>query len=273
MHKYHPKKILVLITGAQGEEFAGLTRVAAGSHRDIKVQKDDTIIFSSSVIPGNEMAVQVLRDGLARQGATIYHNRNLDIHSGGHAKKIELIETMQWVKPEYFMPIHGFFFMRAVNAQNALEAGIPKEKTIVGDNGQVVEIGPTYVKLLKEVVPTNYVMVDGLGVGDIGTVVLRDRQHLAEDGMFVVITVISRATGKVVGNPDIISRGFVYLRESKDLLREVRKRTKEIVEAETLNKGPFNEDLLKENIRKKIGQYLFSKTARRPMLLPVIIEV
>jgi len=273
MHKYHPKKILVMITGAQGEEFAGLTRVASGTHRDIKVQKDDTIIFSSSVVPGNEMAVQVLRDGLARQGATIYHYRNLDIHSGGHAKRDELIETMKWVKPEYFMPIHGFFFMRAVNVQNAVEAGIPKDHTVIGDNGQVIEVTKDKVQVLNETVPTNYVMVDGLGVGDVGTVVLRDRQHLAEDGMFVVITVISKNSGKVVGNPDIISRGFVYLRESKEMLHEVRKRTKQIVETETSTKGTFNEDLLKENIRKKIGQYLFSKTQRRPMLLPVIIEV
>ncbi len=273
MHKYHPKKVLILITGAQGEEYAGLTRVANGTHRDIKAGKDDSIIFSSSVVPGNEKATQTLRDGLARQGAAVYHYRNLDIHSGGHAKQDELIDTMKWVAPEYFMPIHGYYFMRTVNKQNAVEAGIPEEKIVMGDNGQVIEVGPDYIKTLKEKVPTDYVMVDGLGVGDVGTVVLRDRQHLAEDGMFVVITVINKSTGKVVGNPDIISRGFVYLRESKELLRDVRKKTKQIVESDTSGSGTFNEDILKENIRKKIGQYLYTKTQRRPMLLPVIIEV
>jgi ribonuclease J len=271
--KYHPTKVLILTTGAQGEEFAGLTRIAAGTHRDIKVQKDDTIIFSSSIVPGNEMAVQILRDGLARQGATVYHYKNLDIHSGGHAKRDELIDTIKMVSPRYFMPIHGFFYMRTVNAHNAIEAGIPKENTLIGDNGQVIEVTQNGVRVLKETVPTSYVMVDGLGVGDVGTVVLRDRQHLAEDGMFVVITVINSKSGKVIGNPDIISRGFVYLRESKELLREVRKRTRSIVESETTGKGPFNEDLLKEDIRKKIGQFLYAKTQRRPMLIPVIIEV
>lgn len=271
--KYHDKKILILSTGAQGERFAGLTRIAAGTHRDVKIRRGDSIIFSSSIVPGNEMAVQVLRDGLARQGAIVYHYKILDIHSGGHAKREELRDAIEMVKPEFFMPIHGFFYMRSVNAKLAQETGVKTENIVVGDNGQIVEITRDNIRLLKETTPTNYVMVDGLGVGDIGTVVIRDRQHLAEDGMFVIISVINSKTGKVIGNPDIISRGFVYLRESKELLRETRKHVKSIIEHATAGKHPINEANVKNDIRKKIGKFLFTKTERSPMILPVIIEV
>jgi len=273
INDYHDKKILILSTGAQGERFAGLTRIAAGNHKDVKIRKGDSIIFSSSIVPGNEMAVQVLRDGLARQGANVYHYKMLDIHSGGHAKREELRDAMEMVKPKFFMPIHGFFYMRSVNAKLAEEAGIPLTNTVVGDNGQVVELTRDSIRLLKETTPTNYVMVDGLGVGDVGTVVIRDRQHLAEDGMFVIISVINSRTGKVIGNPDIISRGFVYLRESKELLREARRHVKTIIEQATAGKHPINEVNVKNDIRKKIGKFLFIKTERNPMILPVIIEV
>ncbi len=273
INSYHDKKILILTTGAQGEEFAGLSRMASNTHRQVKIKKGDTIIFSSSVVPGNEKSVQVLRDNLARRGVNLYHYKHLNIHSGGHAKQDELRETMEMVKPDFFMPIHGHYYMRSVNAKVAQDTGIKEENIVVGDNGQIVEITKDKIQLLNESVPTNYVMVDGLGVGDVGTVVLRDRQHLAEDGMFVVIAVINSKTGKVMGNPDIISRGFVYLRESKELLREVRNRTIKIVEKSTTGRHPINEARVKENVRKQVGKFLFKKTERNPMVLPVIIEV
>ena len=271
--RYHDKKVLILTTGAQGEEFAGLTRMASRTHRDVKLKNTDTVIFSSSVVPGNEMAVQVLRDNLARQSATVYHYKIFGIHSGGHATQIELKETMKMVKPKFFMPIHGFYYMRKINAKNAEEVGIPAENIVVGDNGQIVEITRDKINLTREIAPTNYVMVDGLGVGDVGTIVLRDRQQLAKDGMFVIISVINAKTGKVMGNPDVISRGFVYLRESKQLLYDARRLVKEIVESSAAGERPINQIHIKEQVRKRLEKFFFQKTERSPMVLPVIIEV
>ncbi|QQG46597.1 MAG: ribonuclease J [Candidatus Niyogibacteria bacterium] len=270
----HPDdKIVIITTGAQGEENAGLTRMASGSHREVRIKPTDTVIFSSSIVPGNEMYVQTLRDNLARQGAIVYHYKIFGIHSGGHATRIELKETMEIVKPQCFLPIHGFFYMRAVNAKLAEEAGINPKNVVVPDNGQILELTKDSIKLLDEKVPTNYVMVDGLGVGDVKEVVLRDRQMLAADGIFVIIAVVDAQSGKVRGSPDIISRGFVYLRESKDLLHQTRLITKKIVENAAQNMHPINWAWVKDNLRDDVGKFLFQKTHRRPMVLPVVIEV
>lgn len=271
--RYHDKKVLIITTGAQGEEFAGLTRMAYRTHRDVKIKPGDTVIFSSSIVPGNERSAQVLRDNLSRQGAIVYHYKMLDIHSGGHGTRDEYKETIQLIKPKFFMPIHGYYFMRWVNAKNAQEAGIPAGNIAVGDNGQVVEVTPEKIQLTREFAPTNYVMVDGLGVGDVGTIVLRDRQQLAKDGMFVIISVINAKTGRVIGNPDIISRGFIYLRESKQLLHDARRLVKEIIEQAAAGEHPLNEIHIKEQIRKRLEKFFFQKTERSPMVLPVIIEV
>ena len=270
----HPDdKIVIITTGAQGEENAGLTRMASGAHREVRIKPTDTIIFSSSIVPGNEMYVQTLRDNLARQGAMVYHYKIFGIHSGGHATRTELKETMEMTRPQCFLPIHGFFYMRAINAKLAEEAGIDPKKVVVPDNGQILELTKDSIKVLPERVPTNYVMVDGLGVGDVKEVVLRDRQMLAEDGIFVVIAIVDSQSGKIRGSPDIISRGFVYLRESKDLLHQTRLMTKKIVENATQNMHPINWDWVKNNLRDDIGKFLFQKTHRRPMVLPVVIEV
>ncbi|MBI4114772.1 MAG: ribonuclease J [Candidatus Niyogibacteria bacterium] len=272
--KYKDEKILIITTGAQGEENAGLTRMAAGTHRDVHVRKNDTVIFSSSIVPGNEMAVQVLRDNLSRQGATVYHYKILGIHSGGHATRTELKEAINIIKPKFFLPIHGFYYMRQVNAKLAEEeGGIPAHNIVVGENGQVIEITPESIQLTKEFVPTSHVMVDGLGVGDVGEVVLRDRQALSADGIFVIIAVVDSQTGKVRGSPDIISRGFIYLRESRELLYHARQLTKKIIEDATQNMHPVNWTWVKDNVRDRLGKFLFQKTERRPMVLPVVIEV
>lgn len=270
---YPDEKVVILTTGAQGEEMAGLTRMAAGSHREVKIKPTDTVIFSSSIVPGNEMYVQSLRDNLARQGATVYHYKIFGIHSGGHATRIELKETMEMMKPQCFLPIHGFYYMRAVNAKLAEETGIKPENIVVPDNGQVVELTKENIKLTSERVPTNYIMVDGLGIGDVKEVVLRDRQMLAADGIFVIIAAVDAQTGKVRGSPDIISRGFVYLRESKELLYQTRQITKKIIEHATQNMHPINWTFVKDGLRDEVGKFLFQKTHRRPMVLPVVIEV
>jgi len=270
---YPNKKIVILCTGAQGEDNAVLMRIVNQEHRHIKIQKGDAIIFSSSVVPGNERTVQSLKDVLWRQGGRVYHYQMMDIHAGGHGQEEDLRAMLELIKPKFFIPIHGSYYMLKLHGEIAEAVGIPSKNIIIGRNGKVILLGQKSIKISEERVPNNYVMVDGLGVGDVGQVVLRDRQTMAQDGMFVIIAVINSKTGRVYGEPDIISRGFVYLRESKDLLDQVRRKIKEIVSHTATSEHTVNWVYVKENIRDKIGQFLYTKTQRRPMVLPVIIEI
>jgi len=271
------ERLIIVGTGAQGEANAFLKRVVSGEHRSVSLKKGDTIIFSSSVIPGNERTVQNLKDMIVRQGASIIHYEMMDVHAGGHAKQEDLKLMMRLLKPEYFMPIEANHYMLQAHADLAKQVGVPEEKIFVADNGQVVEFkrdhsGKTVGTLTKEKVITDYVMVDGLGVGDVSNIVLRDRRVMAEDGMIVIIATIDSKTGDPIGNPDIISRGFVYMKENKDLIEETRMKVKKIVkDSDTLNKAGV--DMVKNRIRDDIGQFLFNKTKRRPMVLPVAIKV
>jgi ribonuclease J len=271
--KYPDDKVLILSTGAQNEKYSSLWRIANGEHKYIKIKKTDTVVLSSSVVPGNEKSVQNLKDNLARQNATIFHYKMLDIHSSGHAPQEELKTVMKKVKPKFFIPIHGYYFMRQRNAKMAQETlNLKPEETIVADNGVVVELRKNSAFITGEKLPASYVMVDGLGVGDVGEVVLRDRRALAEEGMVVLITTISRSNGKVLKNPDIISRGFVYLRDNQALLNNIRRKIRGIV-GRMPNRQSLDVDYIKSLIQDQIGSYLFKQTARRPMILPVIIEV
>jgi ribonuclease J len=267
------QKITILCTGAQGEAEAVLMRVATKEHPIIKLKKGDTVIFSSSVIPGNERTVQIMKDEILRQGAEVFHYKMMDIHAGGHAKKEELKKMIKIMRPRFFMPIHGQYSMLVEHGKIAKSLGMKEERIIVAENGDIVNLSKKKVFVERKKVPSSYVMVDGLGIGDVGEVVLRDRKMLAKDGIFVVIAVVDRQTGKVARSPDIISRGFVYLRESKELLRDVRKRVIKIVESATGSGRAVNWAYVKNEIKEKIGQFLFSKTQRRPMVLPVVIEV
>jgi ribonuclease J len=267
------QKITILCTGAQGEPEAVLMRVATKEHPIIKLKKGDTVIFSSSVIPGNERTVQIMKDEILRQGAEVFHYKMMDIHAGGHAKKEELKKMIKIMKPRFFMPIHGQYSMLVEHGKIAKNLGMKEERIIVAENGDIINLSKKKIFIERKRIPSSYVMVDGLGIGDVGEVVLRDRKMLAKDGIFVVIAVVDRQTGKVKGSPDIISRGFVYLRESKELLRDVRKRMIRIVESATGSGRAVNWAYVKNEIKEKIGQFLFSKTQRRPMVLPVVIEV
>ena len=266
-------KITIACTGAQGEERAVLMRIVNGEHKLLKIQKGDTVIFSSSVIPGNERTVQYVKDNLYRQGANVFHYKMMDIHASGHANQEELKEIIHYLKPKFFIPIHGQFSMLVNHALLARNTGMPEKNVIVPENGNVVDLTKTQITIEKKLVPANYIMVDGLGVGDVGEVVLRDRQSLAKDGMFVIIVVVDRQKGQVKGSPDIISRGFVYLRESKDLLHQVRRHVIDIVNKSVGTGGAVNWVYVRDNVRNKITDFLFLKTERRPMVLPVIIEV
>lgn len=272
IHKYKDDKIIMLCTGAQGEPNASMMRIANGEHRHIQIKQNDTVIFSASVIPGNERSVQVLKDNLSRQGAKVYHSKIIDIHSSGHAPQEELKLIMKIMKPKFFMPVHGFYSMRNTNKELAQEIGIPKENILMPASGQVVEFTKTNAKTIKENIPVYYIMVDGLGVGDVEEVVLRDRRVLAQEGMVVIIATLDRRNGRILKNPDIISRGFIYLRENQHLLDEIRKRLHGLIN-QIPRAQPLDADYLKSLIRDQIGQFLYNKTQRRPMILPVIIEI
>ena len=270
--KIKDNKILILSTGAQGESNAGLMKMITGEHRHLKIKQGDTMVLSSSVIPGNERSVQTVKDNLARQGAIVYHSSLVDIHSSGHAPKEDLALVMKLINPKYLVPVHGYYFMRAANGITAREAGIPKENVILMDNGQVAELTKDKLTVTTENVPAYYVMVDGLGVGDVEEVVVRDRRTLAAEGMIVVILTLDRSKGKLLKNPDIISRGFIYLKENQELIDEMRKRVRGIMER-LPNYREIEPDYVKTLIRDQVGQFLYNQTRRRPMILPVLIEI
>ena len=274
LHKYPENKIIVLCTGAQGEGNAVLSRIMTGEHKYIKIRKQDTIVFSSSVIPGNERTIQRLKDSLYRQCDNVIHNDIMDVHTSGHSNAESIKEIIRQIKPDYFLPVYANHFFLKEAAKLAIQIGFPRDKIFVLDNGSILEFhGQQAPRINAKKTDASYVFVDGLGVGDIGQIVLRDRQMMAGDGMFVVIAIIDSQTCKVKNSPDIISRGFIYMRESKELLAEVRKKVRQIVEETTMAGHPINWTYVKDNIRDKIGKFLYNKTQRRPMVLPVVIEV
>ncbi len=270
---YPDRQITVICTGAQGEVQASLNRIANREHQFIHLKKGDALLFSSSIIPGNERAVQNLKDEILRQKAIIYHYRMMDIHAGGHAQSEELRQLIQIIKPKFFLPVHGQYSMLVAHSEIAKKVGIAEKNIVVIENGQVISLAKDSIRVEEKTVPANYVMVDGLGIGDVGEVVLRDRQNLARDGMFVIIVIVDRTSGRIKGSPDIISRGFIYLRESKDLLQKTRRRVIEVISHTMSSGGVVNWVFVKDEIRNKIGQLLYTETQRRPMILPVVIEV
>ena len=270
--RYPREKITAIVTGAQGEGNAVLMRIANGEHKYIHPRKHDTFVFSSSVVPGNERNVQFLKDQLYRNGVKVFNYKMMDIHASGHGNKEDLRKMINLIRPKFFMPIHGQYSMMVNHGFIANEEGIPEENVIIADNGTIVNLEKDKFWFDKERAPFDYVFVDGLGVGDIGNVVLRDRQILSEDGMFVVVALVDHATHTVIGSPDIISRGFIYLKENKELLMQVRKKIRQIVESQK-SAHELNMADLRDQLRNQIGLFLFQKTQRRPMVLPVVIEV
>lgn len=267
-----PNKLTILCTGAQGENEATLMKIVNREHKYLRIQKSDTVIFSSSVVPGNELAVQNLKDNLTKQGAKIYHYKMLDIHASGHGYQEDLKMMINLVRPKFFMPIHGHFSMLKTHAELAESLGIPKNNIALAKNGQIIEMYGDRIMITEKFVPTNYVMVDGLGVGDISEVVIRDRQTLAKDGIFIIIAMVENKTGLLHNEPEVISRGFVYMKESKDLINQTKKLIREVISRST-NGKTFNEAYIRNNLREEIGMFFFKKTQRRPMILPVVIEV
>jgi len=274
VNEYPDNKVAIICTGAQGEANAVLMRIINDEHRFVKVHKNDTFVLSSSVIPGNERTVQAIMDTIYRKDAKVINYKMMDVHAGGHARQEDLKMMINLIRPKYLIPIHGNYFMLKLHGELGVSVGMDPKNILIGENGRVIEFDYRgNGKVMNEKVPTNHIMVDGLGVGDIGQVVLRDRQLLSKDGMFVITTIVDSKTNQIIGKPQVTSRGFIFVKENFDLVNATKKKVEEIIAQKTKPNEPANWDYVKNNIRETVGSFLFSKTQRRPMVLPVIIEV
>ncbi len=274
MSQYPNDRVVILSTGAQGEEHAALMRMATDKHKFVTLNERDTLVLSSSVIPGNEVAVQKLKDNIYRKNVRVINYKSAAVHSSGHGNASELVWVNQTVKPRFLMPVHGHHYHLKSHMYIAIENGFPRENIVVPDNGTIVDIkNGTQMIVQKEKAPSEIVLVDGFTVGTRQEVVLRDRQSLAEDGMFVIIATINTKTGKLRKSPDIISRGFVYLRESQQLLSEARILIKKTVERHTENMNPLDLDIVKEELGDTVSAFLLQKTNKNPMVIPVLIGI
>lgn len=273
---YPPGKIVVIATGAQGEEFAALMRMATNKHKYIRLNSKDTVMFSSSVIPGNEVNIQKLKDNLYRHDLKLIHYGIAEIHSGGHARQEDLVWINKTVNPKFFVPGYGNHSMLRIHAQIIHDRNnFPKENIVVPDNGMIIEIVDKGNKITvrKEKAPSTMMVVDGLSVGDVQEVVMRDRVMLAQDGMFVIIALLDQKTGKLKKSPDLISRGFVYLKENQELLRQVRIIIKKLVEEKVQKTSVVDLDIIKAELGENIAKFLYQKTEKRPLVIPVILNV
>ncbi len=272
--KYPPEQLVVITTGSQGEPLSALTRMAVATHRQIDIVPGDTVIISASPIPGNEKPINKMIDELFKRGANVIYKSLAEVHVSGHACEEELKLIQAIVKPKYFMPVHGEFRMLTRHKGIAVRMGMPDENVFIMDNGKVLEFSGDEIKTNETVVSGN-VLIDGLSVGDVGNIVLRDRRHLAEDGLIVVVMSINNVTGEVLSGPDIISRGFVYMRESEEIITHIKQ-----VAVDALNRSdslsfPKKNDwnLKKTGIRDAIHNYVYEQTKRNPMVLPIIMEI
>ncbi len=270
--RYPDNEIVVATTGSQGEPMSALVRMANAEHRQMTLQKGDTVIMSSSAIPGNEKTISNIINLLYEKGVDIIYEDTLDdIHVSGHACQEELKLIHSLVKPKYFIPVHGEYRHLARHAKLAEELGMSANNIFIGKNGNVIELNKDYAAM-TETVPSGIIFVDGLGVGDVGNIVLKDRKVLSEDGLMVVVVTLSKKENKIISGPDIISRGFVYVRESEDLMEGARKVVSDALE-ECLSKNTKEWSTLKSAIRDSLGKHLYNKTKRNPMILPVITEI
>jgi len=262
------RQVAILTTGSQGEPFSALTRMAMRTHQAVTIAPGDTVVLSASPIPGNESMVARTINQLYRQGAEVIHGAR--VHVSGHACQEELKLMLTLTRPRFFVPVHGEYRHLVLNQRLAIDVGIPKERTLVAENGQVIEIGPDRITSAGTVQAGN-VLVDGLGVG-VGAVVLRDRRHLAQDGVVIALVALDRQSGELLREPDIVSRGFVHVRESEELIAESRKRVRETV-IKCRERGITEWGAIRSEIREALARYLFEQTRRHPMILPLLLEV
>lgn len=264
-------RVVILTTGSQGEPMSGLTRMAQSEHKQIQIIPGDTIIISAVPIPGNEKSVARTIDHLFKLGADVIHESIAGIHVSGHASQEELKLMINLVKPKYFIPVHGEYRMLYKHARLAEQMGIPPENIFVGENGQVIDFTKKKGQISGRV-PAGRILIDGLGVGDVGNVVLRDRKQLSQDGIFIITLTIDKASGTIVAGPDVVSRGFVYVKESEKLMEDAREKVKEVL-AKADPEKIKDWTNLKSSIRDTLGRFLYEKTKRKPMIMPIISEM
>lgn len=269
--RYSKEQLVIVTTGSQGETMSALSRMAFSGHKKVNIEADDLVIISASPIPGNEKSISNVINELLKHGAEVIYESLADVHVSGHACQEELKIILALAKPQYFMPVHGEFKHLSRHRTLALQMGMKSENVFLMENGQVLEVSKNSAKVTG-LVPSGRVLVDGLGVGDVGSIVLRDRKHLSEDGLIVVVVTIDQASKTVVAGPDIISRGFVYVRESEDLMESMRETTIEIID-NCLDNNTLDWASLKSHIKNELGSFIFSKTKRKPMILPVIMDI
>ena len=270
LRKYNEDQVCVITTGSQGEPMSGLFRMANASHR-LNIGKGDTVIISASAIPGNERGVSRVINQLFQKGAMVVYDQMADVHVSGHACREELRLMFNLTKPKYFIPVHGEYRHLYMHAQLAREMGVKPENVFVADIGDIVELTCRQGKINGNV-PAGSVMVDGLGIGDIGNVVLKDRRLLSQDGLAVVVIALQKKTGKLLAGPEIISRGFVYIRESEELISEARNILQPIASSfEQHSQSDWAN--IKNSLRTTLREYLYNKTKRNPVILPIIVEI
>ncbi|MCT2536000.1 ribonuclease J [Aquibacillus koreensis] len=271
MRNYPDDKILIICTGSQGEQFAALSRMADKRHPQVSIGKDDTVIFSSSPIPGNAISINRIIDKLSRSGARVIHHKLRKIHTSGHGAQEELKLMLTLLKPTFFVPIHGEYRMLKKHVDLANECGVPYDHSFILDNGQILEMNQDHAKVTGSV-PANPVYVDGQGIGDIGTIVLRDRKTLSGSGILLTLITIDKTTKTIVSGPEVITRGFVFMRESGELLNNISNLVDKTVTS-SLQAGDMKWSSLKNSISDVIGPYIYKETKRKPMILPIIMEV
>ena len=271
MSTYNDEQLVIITTGSQGETMSALTRMAAGDHRKVKITQNDLVIISANPIPGNEKSVSKVIDDLMQIGAEVVYSTLADVHVSGHACQEEQKLILALSKPKYFIPVHGEYRQLVAHGETAQMMGIPAKNVILMENGKVLEISQDEAKF-NGMVPNGRVLVDGLGVGDVGSIVLRDRQHLSQDGLIVIVLTMDSSTGEVIAGPDVISRGFVYVRESENLMDDVKNVVRhEIRQCE--EKSIRDWSTIKSTVRENLREYIFAKTKRNPMIIPIIMEV
>src|SRR5258708_259968 len=270
INKFPPERVVIICTGSQGEPTSALTRIANQDHRLVRIQPHDTVILSATPVPGNEKMVSRTINNLFRQGADLHYQAIAHVHVSGHAAQEELKLMLNLLRPNFFLPIHGEYRQLILHAKLAYSLGIPDDHIVVAEDGDIVQITPESIKVVDHTTCGN-VYVDGLGVGDVGQIVLRDRQVLAQDGILMVVLTVDKETGHPLAGPDIVSRGFVYMRDSEELLESARERVLESFSG--LNGHASDWSFVKDKIKHTLSEFLYDKTHRRPMILPIVMEV